>query len=103
MALTLRSPKGDLPSSVGTLATFASQGFAGPISLVNKTGAAVTCNIYLNTGGTRKRITPQNLSLGAGEQWAPGLIWPAAASDLVEGDASAATSIEYTVGILERS
>lgn len=101
MALTPRSPKGDLPASVGTLATMASKGFAGPITLVNKTAGAITCNVYLSSGGTRKRITPKDLSIGAGEKWEPGTIYPMASGDLVEGDASGATSIEYNVGIVE--
>lgn len=71
------------------------------IILVNTDASARTVNIYIKmSGGTSRRIIAKDLSLAAGASyWVP--ISPSAlrlsAGDLIEGDASAATVVDYTI------
>lgn len=95
--------QGQLASSKTTLYTVATGVIAHvtQIILCNTSGSAVTVNIYVKmSGGTSRRIINKDKSLAAGESyWLP--IAPSAlrlsAGDLIEGDASSAAQIDYTI------
>ena len=97
--------EGQLAASKGTIYTApgATQVIIKTITLVNETAGALTCNLYLNAGSTSRRIIPKDLSLGAGESLETDTDYTLEASDLVEGDASSATSIDYTINGIEES
>lgn len=93
---------GQLPSSIGDLLTVASAtvDHITHIILVNTTGGAITVNLYVKRNGmTARRIIDKDKSLAAGAAyWVP--ITSAlrlSASDKIQGDASAANSIDYTI------
>lgn len=98
MAVTLKDlGNGQLPATKGTLYTVpASTNAAAKVTLVNTDTVARTVNIYVNKSGTSRRVSPKDLSLGAGEKWS-GSLHSLEAADLVEGDASAATVVDYVV------
>ena len=68
------------------------------INFVNTHTVAVTINLYIKNGtSTARRQLPVNLSIPAGEA----IYWSGrfslAADDLVQGDASVANVVDYTV------
>ena len=69
------------------------------ISLVNTDVAARTANLYLKeSGGTSKLIIPSDLSLGISYQWLQkDLSHAMHGGDVIEGDASVATKIDYVL------
>jgi hypothetical protein len=73
------------------------------ITLVNTDVAARTCNLYLNRTGTSRRIIPKDKSLAAGDALVFDTKFTLGASDLVEGDASAATVVDYVISVVERA
>lgn len=104
MALT---PKiladGQLPSSKGTLYTVpgSTQTAVKFFRLVNTSGSVVTVNVYLKkSGGTSRRIIPKDYSLAAGAMASVldyGEVVALGAGDLIEGDASSATTVDYVI------
>lgn len=90
---------GQLPSSVAALYTCPAntEVMVLGIVLVNTGSSPLTANLYANTSGTRRRICPKNLQLVAGAQYE--LDQPVAleAGDSIDGDASSATTVDYTI------
>lgn len=93
---------GQLPNTKTTLLTVASSTIAHitAIVLVNATAGAITVNIYVKrSGSTSRRIIAKDYSMAAGASyWVP--ITTAlrlSAGDVIEGDASSATSIDYLI------
>lgn len=93
---------GQLPNSIGDLLVVASATIdhVTHIILSNPTGGAITVNIYVKrSGSSAKRIIDKDKSLAAGAAyWVP--ITSAlrlSAGDKIQGDASAATSIDYVI------
>lgn len=102
MAVTLKDlGNGQLPLTKGTLYTVPASTNAGiRVTLVNADTVARTVNLYSNKTGTSRRFCPKDLSLGPGEEFTSRL-QTLEAGDLIEGDASAATIVDYTVNGLE--
>lgn len=101
MAITFIDSNGQLAVAKGTIHTMTNPGTVR-VTVVNTDVAARTVNLYTNKTGTSRRICPKDLSLGVGEEFtskAQTLL----AGDLVEGDASAATVVDYTVNGFEAS
>lgn len=104
MALT---PKiladGQLPSTKAAIYTVPALTVASVkfMRLVNTTGGALTVNLYVKkSGGTSRRIAPVNYSLAAGAMLdvLDGVqTLSLGAGDAIEGDASAATSVDYVI------
>jgi hypothetical protein len=99
VAITLKTADGQLPAAKGTLYTMAADGFV-KVTVVNTDTVARTVNIYVNPAGTSRRVSSKDQSLGAGERAAFGL-HALQSGDLVEGDASAATIVDYKVDVVE--
>uniref|UniRef100_A0A6M3L889 Uncharacterized protein n=1 Tax=viral metagenome TaxID=1070528 RepID=A0A6M3L889_9ZZZZ len=73
------------------------------ITLVNTDGSARTLNIYVNRTGTSRRIAPKDLSLAAGAYTAYSDIITLETGDKIEGDASVAAVVDYTINGVEES
>ena len=69
------------------------------ISLVNADTSARTANLYLKeSGGTSRRIIPQNMTIGIDYLWIEKELSHAMhPGDVIEGDASVATEIDYVL------
>lgn len=87
---------GQLPSSKGTLFTAAGPTVVQLIVLVNTDASARTVNLYVKRA-TSRRITPVNLSLDVGAMYDREGPITLDTGDLIEGDASAATVVDYTI------
>jgi hypothetical protein len=98
MALLIKALNdGQLAASKGTLYTApGSTRTVAKVVLVNSDGSARTVNLYVNRTGSSRRISPVNMSLGAGEQYVSQVVTLEAA-DIIEGDASAATVVDFTI------
>jgi len=92
---------GQLPNSKGTLYTTpgATQA-AGRVTLVNAGASTRTVNLYVQRTGTSRRVLQKDLSLPAGSI-VTSVLLTLEAGDLIEGDASAATEIDYTINGFE--
>ncbi len=101
MAITFIDSNGQLAVAKGTIHTMTNPGTIR-VTLVNTDAAARTVNLYTNKTGTSRRFCPKDLSLGVGDKFTsdPQTLL---AGDLVEGDASAATVVDYTVNGFEAS
>ncbi len=97
--------EGQLANSKGTLYTVpaSTQTVVKTITLVNATAGSLTCNLYLKSGATSRRIIPKDMSLGAGESLETDTDYTLEAADLIEGDASSATSIDFTINGIEET
>jgi len=88
---------GQLAVAKGTLYTTPAVTQAvAKVVLVNTDASARTVNLYVNRTGTSRRIAPKDVSVGAGEEYTSETVTLEAA-DLIEGDASAATVVDYSI------
>lgn len=96
---------GQLAAAKGTLYTVpgATQAILRSITLVNTDASARACNLYVNRTGASRRIIPKDVSLGAGERYELLTVITLEAGDLIEGDASAATVVDYVLSGVEVS
>lgn len=102
MSMAGKSVSGQLPNSKTTLYTClypATSGILKRAVLTNVAVAARTVNLYLNG----ERLLPPNLSLGIGEAAEVDGVFCLSQGDIVEGDASATTSVDYVLSIVEKS
>jgi len=88
-----------LPAATGVVLTATANTVLRSFRLVNVSGAARTVNLYVRPGGagTRYPLMPFGTVIAAGDQYAtdPGRLFvPLEAGDTLEGDASAATSVD---------
>jgi hypothetical protein len=93
---------GQLPVAKGTLYTVpgATQAIVREIRLV-PTGSNRTGNLYINTAGTSRRIDAKDFTLTVGEVRVLRCVITLEAADLIEGDASAATEVDYVISGVE--
>lgn len=87
---------GQLPNSKTTLYTAAATVIVKSITLVNTDASARTVNIYFKRA-TSRRVTPKDLSLAVGAAYYDETVRVLEAGDVIEGDASAATVIDYWI------
>jgi len=86
---------GQLPSAKSTLFTATTDTIVKSITLVNTDVVSRTVNLYIKRASSR-RIIPVNLSLGAGSvAIVDDLV--ISSGDLIEGDASVATIVDYSI------
>lgn len=110
MALTWKSlASGQLPNAKGTLYTAPGQALITSIILVEPTGAAHTVNIYVKeSGGSSRRIIPPNLPMDSSDATKAAQVecldrpLELSLNDEIEGDADAATTIDYIITGAER-
>lgn len=101
---TQNRAEGQLPNAKGTLYTTPAltKTLVKSITLVNDTAGTLTANIYFKNATSRK-IIPKNVSLVAGAQAQFDMNGILLAGDLIEGDGSAATSIDYWISLIEET
>lgn len=88
--------EGQLPATKTTLFTAASPTIIKSITLVNTDSVARTVNLYIKRT-TSRHIIPVNLSLAAGACYADDLNRVLGTGDILEGDASSASVIDYVI------
>ncbi len=95
---TKQLANGQLAASKGTLYTTPSvtTTIVKTITLVNTDSVTRTVNLYINAG-TSRRIIPKDLSLKTGEAYIVDEPLTLEATHLIEGDASAATVVDFTI------
>lgn len=95
---------GQLPVTKTTLYTCPAdtQTIIKTITLVNTDATARTVNLYINTGVSR-RIIPKNMELGISYSFIFDDELTLEAGDLIEGDASAANVVDYTINGVEQA
>jgi len=71
------------------------------ITLVNTDSVNRTCNVYLNRSGTRRRISPKDVTLRPGYVVELNAGYSLQAGNSIEADASAGAVIEWTINGFE--
>lgn len=97
---------GQLAAAKATLYTVAAstQTIIKTITLVNTDTSARTVNLYIKvSGGTSRRIIPKDLSLGVAYCLVFDDELTLEAADIIEGDASAATVVDYVINGVEET
>ena len=97
---------GQLANSKGTLYTVptATETLVNSITLVNTDSSARTVNLYVQKDGSNsRRIIPKDLSIAAGASFVYDSVTTLEAADLIEGDASVADKLDYTINGVEES
>lgn len=87
---------GQLPSSKGTLYTATGPTIIKCITAVNTDSSTRTINFYVKRT-TSRQITPVALSLSAGVAYVDDSVHTLDNGDLIEGDASVANKVDYTI------
>jgi hypothetical protein len=106
MAFTVQAlADGQLAATKGTLYTTpgSTQTIVKSITLVNTDSSARTVNLYVNASGTSRRIIPKDMSLAIGAQFTLDHVITLEAADLIEGDASAATVVDFVISGVENA
>lgn len=108
MTTTIKSlADGQLPSAKGTLYTAqtAREAIVHSIVLVNTNSSAETINIYFKaSGGTSRRITPKDYSLAASAMMEVlDRIKTLEAGDILEGDTTTASKVDFVISGVENS
>ena len=97
---------GQLAATKGTIYTTpaATQTIVDNIVLVNSDSSARAVNLYFKaSGGTSRRLTPKDYSLGIGASLEYDKKIMMEAADILEGDAAAATVVDYCINGVENS
>lgn len=97
--------EGVLSTTIAALVTArdAASLWVSNITLVNNDTENQTCNIYLERGGTRRRISPKDLILRPGYLVELNSGYSLPPGGKIEGSASAASVIEWTANGFERA
>lgn len=97
---------GQLANAKGTLYTCpgATQGIIKTIKLVNTDSVSRTVNLYIKKNGSvSRRICPKDMIMGKGAMWEDPLALEIGAADIIEGDASVVTTIDYLILGVEKT
>jgi len=107
MTLAIKSlADGQLPATTGDLYTVpaSTRALIKTIKVVNLNTTAETINLYLKpSGGTARCIIPKNLSLGAGYLLVVDDELTLEAGDKLQGSATTAAMVDYTISGVEES
>ena len=107
MTVTIKSLKdGQLPDAKATLYTVpaSTQTVVNRIRLVNTNSTAETVNLYFKaSGGTSRRIIPKDYSLAASAELIMDDVLTMEAADVVEGDTTTASQVDYVISGAENS
>lgn len=99
MAITGASlADGQLPATKGTLYTSAGITYEKIVALCNVSGTSQTIKLYFNrqASGVSRRI--RTLVLDPDQSYELSIALPMSAGDLLEGETSNATSVDYVIG-----
>ena len=106
MTITIKSlADGQLAATKGTIYTTpaSTQAIANRVILVNSDSVARAVNLYFKaSGGTSRRFIPKDYSLPAGAKLVSDPV-NLEAADILEGDAAAATVVDYIVTGVENA
>lgn len=102
---TKQLAQGQLANAKGTIYTTPAltSTIVKSITLVNTDSSARTVNLYVNSAGTSRRIIPKDLSLNIGALYEYDIVLTLEAGDLIEGDASAATVVDFIISGVEET
>jgi len=90
---------GQLADSTGDLYTAVSATIISTMTFVNTHTSAITMNVYiLPSGGTARRIIPKDMNLGIGYLATLDEEINLDTGDKIQGDASVADKVDYTIG-----
>ena len=107
MTITIKSlADGQLANTKGTLYTVpaSTETIIKRITLVNTDSSARAVNLYFKaSGGTSRRITPKDYSLAVGALLVMEDEVTLEAADIIEGDAAAATVVDYVISGVENT
>lgn len=107
MTVSIKSlADGQLASSKGTLYTTSAstETIVKNIILVNTSGGTVKVNLYFKaSGGTSRRIIPKDMEIKGGGLAVMDDEQTLEAADIIEGDASSATTVDYTISGVEEA
>ncbi len=107
MTISIKSlADGQLANSKGTIYTTptSTQAIVKSITLVNTDSSARAVNLYFKaSGGTSRRITPKDYSLAVGALMVMEDELTLEAADIIEGDAAAATVIDFVISGVENA
>ena len=107
MTVTIKSlGDGQLATSKGTLYTApaSTQTIITTITLSNTSGGAVNVNLYFKaSGGTSRGIIPADLEVSAKGLVVMDDVQTLEAADTIEGDASSAATVDYTISGVEEA
>lgn len=107
MAFTIKNlANGQLAAAEGSLYSVpaATAAIVKTITLVNNSAGAITINLYiLKSAGTSRRIIPVNMSLASGFSLETDQEYTLGAADSIRGDASSATTVDFTVSGVEET
>lgn len=105
MTLALTGSDGQLPNAVAAIYTSTGvQTFVFSVILSNREAATTrTVNLWVNRSGTRRRLIPLDQPIAAGQSYTFNEPLTLEAGDTLEGDASAATIVDYVVSVLTRA
>jgi len=102
MASVEQLADGQLPDSTGDLYTATSKTIINTMTFVNTDSSAITMNVYLTpSGGTARRISPKDMSLADGDMAILDDEITLDTGDKIQGDASTADVVDYTIGGLD--
>ena len=107
MGVTVKSlADGQLGDAKATLYTVpaSTETIIKTITLVNTDTSARNVNLYIKvSGGTSRRIIPKDCELGAGYMLVCDDELTLEAADVIEGDASVANVVDYTINGVEKT
>jgi hypothetical protein len=105
--MTIKSlADGQLPNSKGTLYTVggATSTIIKKITCVNTNTTTESVNLYIKrSGSTSRRICPKDLQLAAGYMAVDDEEHALAAGDLIEGDTTTASKVDYIIEGVEKT
>lgn len=97
---------GQLAATIGDLYTCpaSTTAIVKTITVVNTDSSARTMNLYiLKAAGTARRIVPKNMALAAGYNGIEDSTYTLEAGDKIQGDASAANVVDYTISYVQET
>lgn len=99
MAITGTSlADGQLPAAKGTLYTSVGITYEKIVALCNVSGSSQTVKLYVNraVSGVSRRI--RTMTLDPDQSYELSIALPMSAGDLLEGESTNATSVDYVIG-----
>jgi len=96
---------GQLPAAAAALYTVpaSTSTIIKTITISNTDSVTRTVNLYINANGVNRRIIPQNLPMPQNYTWINNDELTLETGDMIQGDASAANVVDYTINGIEET